>query len=278
MIGRVWKFFCCDIIQESSQAAGAANNCANLLNIKACRLYPQGADTDSPTRRCGTYRHPTVHAIACLRHVYAVYKVALAIKQGASGNADLSKDTQGLQRFLSDAVAVPALPTWVCSFTHLKPDVLLCPSIIANIAQDALQTFDPAERSPHSVTLPQVSFTSDTKLHHRAVDKSEQHCNLRQSLLQSDRGTITVLPLMVALKLPLSCPLTDCKLQCGVEHRMRLAQLLTDLYYAANKYPLDVLSARHRATRRFCTRSPSPNAHMPSTKQIFTTTTRTPAI
>ena len=90
--------------QGSSQPAGAANKRAHS---KACQVCP--ADTNSLTRQCGTYRHPTAHAILGLRHVYAIHNIALAIKQGASGGADLFMDTEGHQRSPRDADAVPAL-------------------------------------------------------------------------------------------------------------------------------------------------------------------------
>ena len=51
-------------------------------------------------------------------------------------------------------------------------------------------------------SLLQASFTSDTELHHCAVDDSEQDSNLRQSLLQIGRGAVTALPFMLALNLP----------------------------------------------------------------------------
>ena len=72
----------------------------------------------------------------CLRHGYAIHKIALAIKQGAIGDAYLLIDAEGHQRFPHNADNVPALPTWVCPFTHSKPDITFFPFITTCILQN----------------------------------------------------------------------------------------------------------------------------------------------
>ena len=231
-------------------------------NTTACPLCP--ADTNSLMHQCGGCKHPKVHAIICLRHGYAVHKIALAIKQGAFGDAYLFMDAEGHQRFPRNTDNVPALPTWVCPITHSKPDIVLFPSISSDISQDDLQTWGPAERSNHSIILLEVSFTSDTNLHHRAVDKCEQHSLLRQALLQFGWKTVTVLPLIIGHGGTIPATFSTALPQCGVED-VRLQQLLADLHYAAIEYSSDVLSAHHRLTKRLRTVPPSPTQPLPAT-------------
>ena len=176
--------------QSTIQLEGTASACLLGTSAAVSRIR-----SSSPL--CGGCRHPKVHAIICLRHGYAVHKIALAIKQGAMGDAYLFMDAEGHQRFPRNADNVPALPPWVCPSTHSKPDVVFFPSISTCISQDDLQTWGPAERSHHFVILLEVSFTSDTNLHHRAVDKCEQHSLLRQALLESGWKTVIVLPLII---------------------------------------------------------------------------------
>ena len=229
-------------------------------NSSACPLCP--ADTNSLIHQCGGCRHPKVHAIICLRHGYAVHKIALAIKQGALGDAYLFMDAEGHQRFPRNADNVPALPPWVCPSMHSKPDVVFFPSISTCISQDDLQAWGPADRSHHSVILLEISFTSDTNLHHRAVDKCEQHSLLREALLQFGWNTVTVLPLIIGHGGTIPATFSAALPKCGVENA-RLTQLLKDLHYAAIEYSSDVLSAHHKATKRLRTRSPSPTQPVP---------------
>ena len=243
-------------------------------NSTACPLC--SADTNSLMHQCGGCRHPKVHAIICLRHGYAVHKIALAIRQGTFGEAYLFMDAEGHQRFPRNADNVPALPTWVCPFTHSKPDIIFFPSITTCISQSELQTWGPAQRSHHSVILLEVSFTADTRLHHRAVDKCEQHSLLRQALLQYGWKNVTVLPLIIGHSGTIPATFSTALPQCGVE-AARLTHLLTDLHYAAIEYSSDVLCAHHRATKRLRITAPSPTQSLPVAMPTHQTT-RTRAI
>ena len=171
----------------------------------ACPLCP--ADTSSLIHQSGGCRHPKVHAIICLRHEYTVHQIALAIKQGAFGDAYLFMDAEVHQRFPRNTDNVPALLAWVCPLTHSKPNVVFFPSISTCISQDDLQTWGPAERSHHSAVLLEVSLTSDTNLHYRAVDKCEQRSH-SDRLSSSLAGILSQCCLslvgMAALCLPLS--------------------------------------------------------------------------
>ena len=230
-------------------------------NSTACPLCP--VDTKSLMHHCGGCKHPTVHAIVCLRHGYAVHNIALAIKQGTFGDAYLFMDAEGHQRFPRNADNVPALPAWVCPSTHSKPDIIFFPSITTCISQSELQTWGPAQRSHHSVILLEVSFTSDTWLHHRAVDRCEQHSRLRQALIQFGCNSVTVLPLIIGHSGTIPATFSTALPQCGVEDA-RLTHLLTDLHHAAIEYSSDVLSAHHRATKRLRITPPSPTQSLPA--------------
>ena len=238
----------------------APNLRTKRANSEACPLC--AADINSLMHQCGACKHPHVHAIICLRHGYAVHEIALAIKQGTFGDAYLYMDAEGHQRFPRNAANVPALPTWVCPVTPSKPDVVLFPTISTCTSEAALHGWGPAERFQHSIILLEVSFTRDTNLHQRAVDKCEQHSILRQSLLQHDWGIVTVFPLIIGHSGTIPTTFSTALPQCGVE-AARLTGLLTDLHYAAIEYSSDVLSAHYRATKRLCVGSPPAPVPMP---------------
>lgn len=240
----------------------------------ACPLC--AADTNSLIHQCGGCRHPQVHAITCLRHGCAVHQIALAIKQGAFRDAYLFMDAEGHQRFSRNADNVPALPAWVCPLTPSKPDNVLFPTLSTCISQDDLHTWGPAQRSHHSIILLEISFTSDTNLHHRAVYKCEQHSSLRQAFLRSGWKTVTGLPLILGHGGTIPATFSTALPQCGVEDA-RLTKLLNGLHYAAIEYSSDVLSAHHRATERLRTRLLSPTEPVPIPMQPLPTT-RTRAI
>ena len=224
-----------------------------------------------------------MHAIACLRHVYAVHKVALAIRQGASGEClPLHRTHKGSTGSASRVMLTLFLLSQLgyAPSRMSKPDVcLVSHHNYQHLTGCPAGPVDPAERSHHF-----------SHLSCRRPSRQTQSCitvlwtslnsiaNLRQSLLQSRPGDCHSAAFHVGTE-PARfshCPLTDCKSQCGVEHRMRLAQPLTDLYYAANKYPLNVLSARHRATRQLLHEITLTEwAYDKYESRVFTTTTHT---
>ena len=154
--------------------------------------------------------------------------------------------------------------------------VVLFPSVSTCTSEDVLHTWGPVERSQHSVILLEVSFTRDTHLHHRAVDKCEQHSVLRQALLQYGWGTVTIFPLIIGHGGTIPATFSTALPQCGVEPA-RFTDLLTDLHYAAIEYSSDVLSAHFRATKRLRIQSPPTTEPVPLAPQILSNT-RTRAI
>ena len=155
----------------------------------------------------------------------------------------------------------------MCPLTHLKPDILLFPSITTCILQNELQTWGPAERSLYSLILLGVSFTSDTvvrlaRLRQGAMDKCKQRSLLRQALHHFGWKTVTVLPLIIKQNGTIPATFSTALPQCRVEDA-RLTHFLTDLHYAAIEYTSDVLYTHHRATKRLCTTAPSPTQPVP---------------
>ena len=195
-----------------------------------------------------------MHAIICLRHGYAVYKIAMAIRQGTCGNCYLYIDAEDHERFLRAAANhnQTALPLWVWAQTPSRPDIVPYPSMSKTVSEADLLSFTPEQRSHHSFILLEVSFAGDANLHRRARDKCDEHAQLRQILLDFCWGTVKVLPLIIGHDGTIPATFSTALQFCGVEHH-RLADLLFDLQYAAIDYSSHFLAAQYKATKRLRT-------------------------
>ena len=139
-----------------------------LSRSSGCLPSGQAASVNSISHQCGPCRHPPVHAIICLRHEYAVYKIAMAIRQGTCGDCYLYMymDAEGRPSWRHERFSrnQTTLPLWVCAQTPSRPDIVPFPSIAKTVSEEDLLSFTPEQRSHHSVILLEVSFAGDTKV------------------------------------------------------------------------------------------------------------------